>query len=61
MPIAEATTGADGRFAIAQVQAGTHQARLTPPAGWHVAGDNPQRFDVIAGWWTNFPFTVAPD
>ena len=58
--LGEATTGPDGRYAIAQVQTGIHQAHLTPPAGWRVVGDNPSRFDLVPGWWTDFPFHVEP-
>jgi hypothetical protein len=58
--LGEATTGPDGRYAIVQVQTGIHQAYLTPPLGWRVVGDNPSRFDLVPGWWTDFPFRVEP-
>jgi len=59
-PIAEVTTGADGRYAIAQVQAGNHRAYLTPPTGWQVVGYNPSSFTLYAGWSTTYNYRVIP-
>jgi LPXTG-motif cell wall-anchored protein len=45
--VAEATTGADGRFAFHQVPVGDYDLYVFPPAGWHVEYDNPTSTSVV--------------
>lgn len=58
--VAEATTGADGRFTMAQVPVGEYDMYLYPPKGWRVEYDNPTHTGLFGAGPADHGIGVVP-